>query len=111
MEHFDAVVHTDTRRELVDFAFDFNIRSLKVIKSFKCQDLGNHFHKKKTELFFLVHGVIKSMNINGVNWGKQYAPFAWRVDPNEFHSILPEEGAIIVCLSDHIYDPTDEVVK
>ena len=111
MECIKSDVHIDDRRELIDFSFNFNVNSLKVIKSFTSSDLGNHFHIKKTEIFFLVHGSINSLRVGGSDWGKKDSPFAWRVDPGEFHSILPEQGALIVCLSDNTYDPSDEIVE
>jgi hypothetical protein len=111
MQEIKFDMHLDERRELSDFVFNLNTKSLKIIKSFKSSDLGNHFHRKKTEIFFLVNGEIKSLNVGGFDFGTKYAPFAWRVDPGEFHSIIPEPGAIIVCLSDQTYDPADEVIK
>lgn len=107
----NPLVHSDSRRELIDYTFDFSVKSLKVIKCFTSQDLGNHYHVKKTELFFLLQGRIKTMITNDQVLESLDAPFAWRVEPNEFHSILPEEGAVIICLSDHSYDPLDEVIN
>ncbi len=48
--------HTDGRRTLIEFIQDTSIRTAKVIYVKEDSFLGNHYHKKKEDIFFLVKG-------------------------------------------------------
>lgn len=103
------MIHEDDRRILESFP------EAKIIKAKQDCIIGQHYHKIKTEKFFLVEGEgilkettnespIKSwLNIEQMPIGKHYHIF-----PNIYHEFHLKKGAVLIGINSHPYDPTDD---
>lgn len=101
-----VIKHEDERRMLAEYISDIPIRTSKVIFVKKNSILGNHYHKVKDDVFFLVRGSgIKVMD------GKE-SPFTEGecifVKAGSPHAFSLKAGSILIESSTTPYDKTDE---
>lgn len=98
------MTHEDERRTLTSVTYKDG--EIKIIIAKKHCELGNHYHKVKTERFTLISG-FSSMVLNDVvhilEIGKEVV-----VSPSEKHSFELEEGSILFCICSHPYDKNDD---
>jgi quercetin dioxygenase-like cupin family protein len=94
------MIHQDERRILEDWP------EAKIITAKTDCELGNHYHKVKTEKFVLVEGNGK-MTIDG--YTKQMVKGSlYTVSPGMKHSFKLTEDSILIGLCSHPFDPTDD---
>lgn len=98
------MIHEDDRRTLEEWP------EAKVITAKKDCVLGGHYHKIKTEKFILLSGKAKLIiNTMVGDVGKvMKAGKLYTIDPNIKHSFELKEGAVLIGMCSHPYDPTDE---
>lgn len=94
------MIHEDERRTLEDWP------EAKIITAKKDCELGNHFHKIKTEKFILTKGTAL-LNLGGMLVEMQIGGMV-TVNPGVIHSFRISEGSILIGLCSHIFDPSDD---
>lgn len=97
------MIHEDDRRSLEDFPEG------KLITANSDCVIGNHYHKVKTELFYLIMGEIE-MTLNGESFPMQHG-VCYKVSPLDHHSFKLKVYSQMIGLCSHIYDPTDDYKK
>lgn len=98
--------HDDERRTLIEWIQDFPVRSCKVVVAKGECLVGNHYHKNKDEIFYLLKGsgeveldgLWETLNIGDVI----YIPAGMR------HSFELTDGSILLGASTKPYDKDDE---
>ena len=99
------MIHEDERRILEDWP------EAKIITAKKDCELGNHYHKIKTERFVLVSGSA-TMYLNKSDRG--YVPermergILYTVEPETKHTFFLEKGSVLIGLCSHMFDPNDD---
>jgi mannose-6-phosphate isomerase-like protein (cupin superfamily) len=98
------MTHEDQRRTLTSIPYGEG--ELKIIVAKNDCELGNHYHKRKTEIFQLVAG-IAICTIEGEDYdmiiGDNYF-----VDIENKHSFNLMKGSILFCICSLPYDKTDD---
>lgn len=103
-------LNEDSRRLLFEWNDDLDIKTCKIVKAKTNCELGNHYHKQKTERFMLLHGSAK-FKLNESEW-VQMIPFKpLTVKPNVMHSFNLTEGSILACLVDKEYNSKDDYTE
>lgn len=95
------MIHQDERRILEDWP------EAKIITAKQDCILGNHYHKIKTEKFILVDGEA-SVSINSHVFIPLYKGEMITILPNEIHAFQMKQGARLIGLCSHPFDPTDD---
>ena len=94
--------HKDNRRTLYEFEYPVT----KILEIHEDCVLGNHYHKKRTEVFVLLKGSIVA-TLNGVD--QEMKPFEpLKVEPEVMHTFKAKEGSILLEFATRFYDPTDD---
>lgn len=102
------MIHTDDRRVLIDWNDSLPIKTCKIVKASKDCELGNHYHKKKTERFMLISGQA-TMYINEVSIKMQLnKPYI--IPPKKKHRFEIKKDSILLCLVDKEYDSNDDFI-
>ena len=92
--------HKDARRKVVQlFTAPFNTPNFYQIQ--KGSTLGDHFHKKNHEYFFILKGVLK---INGELFTKHSL---FLVEPHIKHTVEAISDVEMMTFNTHAYTPTD----
>lgn len=98
------MTHEDDRRRLMSFPYMDG--EIKIIIAKEDCELGNHYHKIKTETFQLLQGMgagkIDNRQFNLLT-GNHYV-----VNPNERHSFNLKKDSILFCICSHPYDENDD---
>lgn len=97
-------IHEDGRRTLTSIPYKDG--EVKIIIAKQDCELGNHYHKIKTEEFRLLAG----SGVGIIN-GTKYLLFpdrSYTVAPNVKHSFFLEEGSMLFCICSHTYDKDDD---
>jgi quercetin dioxygenase-like cupin family protein len=87
-------------------SFPYKDGEIKVIIAKQDCELGNHYHKIKTEEFKLIKGVARSVVDGFDTWLVSGSEIT--IYPNEVHSFLIEKDSILFCICSHPYDKTDD---
>jgi len=98
------MTHEDDRRILTSIPYKGG--EIKIIITKKDCELGNHYHKIKTELFTLMEGSGTIM-IKGIAYDIERLD-DYRVARYEAHSFNLKKDSILVCICSHPYDKTDD---
>jgi len=98
------MTHEDERRKLISIPYKKG--EIKIIVAKQDCELGNHYHKLKTELFTLIEGSGTVM-IKGVAYDISRLDH-YRVDQNETHSFNLKKDSVLVCVCSHKYDKSDD---
>lgn len=92
-------IHEDSRRRLIDFG------SWAETKVLTCKEdciIGNHYHKLKTEMFYILDGLV-------IYDGVDYIPgMVINVPAFKYHSFNCKAGTRILGFASKPYDKTDE---
>lgn len=92
--------HEDERRTLEDFPEG------KLITANSDCVIGNHYHKVKTELFYLIVGDCE-MTLDDQVFDMKIG-VGYRVNPLQKHSFKLRIYSKMIGLCSHPYDPTDD---
>lgn len=101
----DTFVHEDDRRVLIEAIKDMSLRNLKII-CIKSGRVGNHFHKLKDDVFFLVSGFGSYTLDTHQNIMKEGDCIV--VKAGQYHSFNLKPGSILLEASTLPYDEKDE---
>ena len=101
-----VTTHEDERRTLIEWVKDFPVRSCKVVITKSPQSIGNHYHKNKDEIFYLLKGsgeFTQDGETSSLNEGDVvYVP------AGSEHSFKLSEGAILLGAATKPFDENDE---
>jgi mannose-6-phosphate isomerase-like protein (cupin superfamily) len=97
--------HEDNRRVLIEWVEDSPMRSCKVVIAKGETVVGEHYHKNKDEIFYLLIGR------GEYNLGGNWFPFG---DPlfiprGTWHSFRLSDGAILLGAASEPFDINDEI--
>lgn len=100
------MIHEDDRRILEDWP------EAKIITAKRDCELGNHYHKIKTEKFILVSGSarihLNGGQANGYTTERMERGVLYTVVPNTIHTFFLDEDSVLIGLCSHPFDPTDD---
>lgn len=99
------MIHEDERRILEDWP------EAKIITAKKDCELGNHYHKIKTERFILVSGygrMYLNKNDSGYKQEEMIIGKLYTIVPETKHTFFLDKGAVLVGLCSHPFDPEDD---
>lgn len=100
------LVSEDNRRRLSEIG---NGKSWKVCKILEMKEdglVGNHYHKKKDEMFLLWEGsgtfvVEKETSV-------QFAPYSVFIPRGTYHAFTLKKGSVLIGLVTEEHDPSDD---
>lgn len=99
--------HEDQRRVLIEWVQDYAIRACKVAIIKEDLELGNHYHKNKDEIFYLLSGggeIELDGKRSSIKEGdKVFIPRGTR------HSFWLTKGSILLGAGTEPFDPNDEI--
>ena len=98
--------HDDERRILTEWIKDFPIRSCKVVEAKKDCIVGNHYHKNKDEIFYLLKGS-GEVELDGLSEILQIGDIIY-IPANQKHAFELTKGSILLGAATKPYDPNDE---
>lgn len=98
--------HEDKRRTLIEWLNDFPIRSCKVLIAKDECDVGNHYHKLKDEVFYLLKGT-GEVTLDGVTEILSSGDIVY-VPALAKHSFLLTKDSILLGGATKMYDKSDE---
>lgn len=101
-----TVKHEDYRRSLVEYISDFPIRTSKILTMKEDSAVGNHYHKLKDDVFFLLKGSGTMVLDNRAT--DFSAGDCILVKAGTSHSFLLKKGSILIESSTTPYDKSDE---
>lgn len=99
-------IHEDHRRKLVEYIEDFPIRMSKVLFVKEDSTLGNHYHKDKGDIFFLLQGE-GTVTLDG-HTQNFFAGDCIYVQPMTRHTFFLKRDSILIESSTLPYDKGDE---
>ena len=97
-----AMIHEDERRTLT--SIPYKTGEIKIIVAKQDCELGNHFHKVKTERFILLQGE----GLGNINGNKFSLDCEYMVKQLEKHSFFLKKDSILFCICSHPYDKNDD---
>lgn len=101
--------HEDKRRTLIEWIDDEVFRSAKVVIVHEEIPIGDHYHLNKDEVFFLLSGMFKSIEVKGVIKAEDVpAPFKVRVPAGSYHKFICTHGSILLGVATQPFDINDE---
>jgi quercetin dioxygenase-like cupin family protein len=105
------MTHEDDRRSLTSIPYKDG--ELKIIITKQDCELGNHYHKVKTETFQLMQGkgrvTIKKKTHTANHELRTECRYI--VDPGDVHKFQLSKDTILMCISSHPYDKNDDYEK
>lgn len=110
MEH-PTIRHEDNRRVLVEWVKDLPIRCIKTIFVKDDSPLGNHYHLKKDEVFYLLKGKGTVILTTKTNQTRQWM-FEGEcifVPRGTIHTFNLFPDSILLEAATEPYDPVDEI--
>ena len=109
MSKDDFFQHEDDRRLLIEWVEDMPMRSAKALIAKSAQAVGDHYHDKKDEVFFLLTGTARRVVISGVEELDVHAPRKWYIPRGVHHVFELEKGSILLSAASERFDPSDEL--
>ena len=101
------MIHEDNRRTLIDWSDRLPIEAVKTVVANEDCELGNHYHKIKTERFMMIRGEIICKIEKDPPFKMQQFK-AVKIKPGVTHTFKMKKGSILQCLTDKKYDPKDD---
>ena len=101
--------HEDERRSLIEWITDMPFRSAKVVIAKKDSVIGDHYHNKKEEVFFLLSGRARRVVVGDVEEFGVTAPKKWFAGRGVHHIFELEKGAVLLTAATGVFDPDDEI--
>lgn len=100
--------HEDDRRVIIDWA-QGEFKSAKVLIAKHGCVVGDHYHLRKDETFFLLKGRASNAVVGDDVQVDVKAPQEWNVPRGTYHRFELDEGSILLGTASERYDPEDEV--
>ena len=103
------VKHEDERRILYDWASGV-FKSAKAVVAKQAIPVGDHYHNKKDETFFLLTGKFIELTVTGQERLLDVpAPYAVFVPRGLYHKFILEPGSILLGVATELFDENDEI--
>lgn len=101
------VKHEDERRTLIEWVKDVPFKSAKIVIAKNELPLGEHYHKNKDEVFYLLAGK-GTMTLDGVmsEFSEGDCIFIKR---GTMHTFILSAGSILLGVGTEPFDPHDEI--
>ena len=100
------LVSEDHRRKLSEFGNGGNWKVCKIVEMKEDSWVGNHFHKKKDEIFVLLDGggtfVVEQKTTH------EWAPYSVFIPRDTYHAFKLQKGSVLICLASELHDPKDD---
>lgn len=103
--------HEDERRFLLEWIPDMLFRSAKAVVAKRDSVIGNHYHRNKDEVFFLLSGTARRVVMGGHEELGVSAPRKWFAERGTRHLFELEKGAILLSAATDVFDPADEITE
>lgn len=100
--------HEDNRRIIYDW-LNLGEISNKVVIVKDTINIGDHYHEKKDEYFFLASGKFLEMQLGEGTLYNLDAPYVVNVPRGTYHRFVCEPGSILVGVATKPFDPNDEI--
>ena len=100
--------HEDDRRTLIEWVKDFPIRTCKVLVMKKDGELGNHYHRRKVDIFYLLRGS-GEYKIGKDDWQEFNEGDCLMAEIFKPHSFKLKKDSILLEASSKSFDPKDEI--
>lgn len=98
-------VHEDERRKLVEWA-NGSFKECKVLTAKQDCIVGDHFHRNKDEVFYLLSGEAEKVVVGDkIDFTGNY----WFVPRGTYHAFYLREGAVLLGAATEFFDPADEI--
>ena len=98
--------HEDERRILIEWIVDFNIRAAKVVIAKDKCTVGEHYHKNKDEIFYLLKGK-GSVVLDGKKESLKEGEIVY-VGRDSKHSFTLDKDSILLGGCSKPFDPKDD---
>lgn len=100
--------HSDDRRTIYDWA-DGDFKAAKALIAGENCIVGDHYHKRKDEQFFLLIGTATKVVIGGEELWDIEAPCKFHVQAGSYHRFELTPGSILLGTASEPFDPSDEM--
>lgn len=106
-----TIKHEDSRRTLVEWVKDLPIRCIKTIYVKTKMPLGNHYHLKKDEVFYLLKGKGVAILTTPKTYKREwiYEGDCIYVPRGTIHTFNLYPDSILLEAATEPYDPIDEI--
>ncbi len=101
-------VHEDERRILVEWA-NGNFKECKVLTAKQDCVVGDHWHAKKDEEFYLLSGEAPRVKVGSLIFLDIKAPYGFHVPRGTYHLIQLTAGSVLLGAATELFDPEDEI--
>ncbi len=105
------VINTDERRTLYEWIENLTFKSAKVVVVNEEIAIGDHYHRKKDEVFFLVQGKFIYLEVGAEILTNICAPYKVIVPRLTYHKFVCSKGSILCGVATEPFDPNDEIKK
>lgn len=101
--------HEDSRRILYEWISNEQFVSAKAVIVKEQIAIGDHYHKNKDEIFFLLTGRFLELHLGeGIAFDIP-APYRVEVRKGVYHKFICEEGSILLGVASAPFDIEDEI--
>lgn len=109
--NYPTVRHEDNRRTLIEWIKDLPIKCIKTIYVKEKIGLGNHYHLKKDEVFFLAKGKGTYMLTTANSYKREwiFEGDCVFVPRGTIHTFLLYPDSILLEAATEPYEPSDEI--
>lgn len=106
-----TIRHEDKRRLLIEYVKDIPVKNLKVLYVKEKLPLGNHYHLKKDEIFYLLKGKGTVVLTTDKTYSRQwmFEGECILVPRGTIHTFTLYPGSILLEAATEPYDPVDEI--
>ncbi len=106
-----VTIHDDRRRTLVEWINDFPVKCVKTIYVKEKSDLGNHWHAKKDEVFFVAKGKGLCILTTDISQTREwlYEGDCVFVGRGTIHTFTMYPDSILLEAATEPYEPSDEI--
>lgn len=102
------IIHKDKRRILYDWC-QGNFKSAKAVEVLEEISIGDHYHEKKEEVFFLIKGKFIELHVGGIILFNVEAPHKVFIAKGVYHRFVCEKGSILLGVATDLFDEDDEI--
>lgn len=108
---YDFSIHEDERRTIYDwYSAELGVmKSMKVVEVLDTLPIGDHYHKNKIEIFFLIQGEFLELHLGKKVWYSVPAPYKLTIPKGVYHKFICTPGTIIFGAATELFDPNDEI--
>ena len=109
MQNLPFITSKDDRRILYEYIEDETFKAAKVVVALSEIPIGDHYHLKKEEVFFLLYGSFKELHIGKDIDYNVDAPCKIKIERGVYHKFILEIGSVLLCVTTAKFDINDEI--